>query len=499
MYADPLMVYREYIQNAVDAVDAAVAGGRILPDAGQVGIQVCGRDRSVMIEDNGCGIGPEDASHFLVDIGNSAKDGHLQRGFRGIGRLGGIGYCDLLRFETRAAPNESVAVVEWGAAALRDLLARGARPLTLESAVQRACTATCRRSKKGEPGRFFRVTLLGVRPFHDDVLMDLGLVRQYLSQAAPVPYDATRFSLTEKVTGHLEAVNGFRTYEIVVNAQPVFRPYTDELSISAGKTVAIQGAELFEFRTEDGACLARGWYAKTPFYGALPRGMGIRGMRVRQGNMQIGDEHLLADCFAEPRFASWHIGEVHVANGHLRPNARRDGYEQSRHYERFLQQAYALGRHLSHECRRAAADESAARRASRMLVDLEDLLARCALQGADDGDDAICARAKKILSDLESYADKHGVPDGTLARLRSARRELAQPTKLRAIEDCLDGRALRNRTGRELLKEVSARIHEFHSVSSSAEELVARVLEPYVRPTALRRLRRLGHRSEHHR
>ena len=36
----------------------------------------------------------------LIDIGNSKKDRTNSRGFRGIGRLAGLGYCNQLVFST---------------------------------------------------------------------------------------------------------------------------------------------------------------------------------------------------------------------------------------------------------------------------------------------------------------------------------------------------------------------------------------------------------------
>jgi len=491
MYDNPLMIYREYVQNSADAIDAAVVAGSMQPDAGRIAVRISGKDRSVTIEDNGCGVSPEDALHVLADIGNSAKDGHAQRGFRGIGRLGGIGYCDLLRFETRTARDERVAVVEWDGASLRDVLAANVPSFSLEEAVQRTCTAKYRAASKTEPAHFFRVTLMNVRPFHDNVLMDVKSVRHYLSQVAPVPYDAGKFSPTEKVARHLRAVNGFRTYKVVVNGQPVYRLYADEVAISASKAVTIDDVELFEFRTEGGECLARGWYAKMQLRGALPKGLGVRGIRVRQGNIQVGDERLLADCFGEPRFASWHIGEVHAVNGHLRPNARRDGFEQSRHYERFLQQAYALGRHLTRMCRRPAGQRSAARRAGRLLHELEDLLARCVLPLGDDNVHNILRRAKDIATQLEILANPNALPEGMAGRLRAALKTLNTLGTGTSTECCLDGRILRHRSRKGLLEEVSQRIRRFYSTSASADELIAYILAPYATPTAARRLKLL--------
>ena len=46
--------------------------------------------------------------------------------------------------------------------------------------------------------------------------------------------------------------------------------------------------------------------------GAVPTGTGFKRVRFRLGNVQIGGNALLEDFFAEPRFNSWSIGEVHI-------------------------------------------------------------------------------------------------------------------------------------------------------------------------------------------
>jgi hypothetical protein len=60
-------------------------------------------------------------------------------------------------------------------------------------------------------------------------------------------------------------------------------------------------------------------------------------VRVFQGNISIGDEYALEELFSERRFATWHIGGIHVSPA-LRPNARRDGFEETAAYEKFLDQ-----------------------------------------------------------------------------------------------------------------------------------------------------------------
>lgn len=53
----------------------------------------------------------------------------------------------------------------------------------------------------------------------------------------------------------------------------------------------------------------------------------IKGIRIRQGNILIGDENTLRKCYKEERFNSWMVGELLVFNEDIIPNTRRDDYE----------------------------------------------------------------------------------------------------------------------------------------------------------------------------
>ena len=101
MYADNRIIFREYVQNSADAIDKAVAEGILSSrEDARIDITIDPIHRDIRIRDNGTGIPAQDVYHNLDDIGNSQKSYHEDRGFRGIGRLGGLGYCKELRFIT---------------------------------------------------------------------------------------------------------------------------------------------------------------------------------------------------------------------------------------------------------------------------------------------------------------------------------------------------------------------------------------------------------------
>jgi molecular chaperone HtpG len=82
MYSNPLMVLREYIQNSVDAIDAAVGARQMAHGAGTVIVTLDGAARSLQVADNGTGVPHDEVVSTLCSLGCSAKDAKRSRGFR---------------------------------------------------------------------------------------------------------------------------------------------------------------------------------------------------------------------------------------------------------------------------------------------------------------------------------------------------------------------------------------------------------------------------------
>ena len=101
MYVDPLTIYREYIQNAADSIDEARTAGLSMDDP-HIVINLDHSSRTVRIRDNGLGIPNAEFVQRITAIGASHKRGTDLRGFRGVGRLSGLGYCHELVFRGKA-------------------------------------------------------------------------------------------------------------------------------------------------------------------------------------------------------------------------------------------------------------------------------------------------------------------------------------------------------------------------------------------------------------
>ena len=122
MYENPLFVYREYIQNAADAVDHAVKSGVLQKGEEAISVRIDNERQEIIIEDNAIGIESAKAFSILRNIAKSTKQKGIDKGFRGIGRLGGLAYCQKLTFETSCKGEDVKSIVTWDAEKLQNLI-----------------------------------------------------------------------------------------------------------------------------------------------------------------------------------------------------------------------------------------------------------------------------------------------------------------------------------------------------------------------------------------
>ena len=119
MYNDASDVLRAYIQNSMDSLNEAVATNLISEQEKEIKFKLSNEENSISIVDNGAGIPVKIAPQILLSIGRSEKSFGKNTGFRGIGRLAGIGFCDELTFETSAKDNQQMCRVSFNCKNIR--------------------------------------------------------------------------------------------------------------------------------------------------------------------------------------------------------------------------------------------------------------------------------------------------------------------------------------------------------------------------------------------
>lgn len=359
MYSSPLDLYREYIQNAVDSIDDAVRSGIVDKKNSRIDISVNTETASISIKDNGCGIGKENAERLLVDIGNSKKSRSLSRGFRGIGRLAGLGYCDSLSFITTAQGEAEKTIITFDAKQLKKLLIPGTND---DDSIYDVINAVV--SKKTLPEKanshYFEVELKGVS--HQNALTDYETLKSYLTQNTPLPFHPD-FQWGKTVISKVE-LSGYQIPEYNVylsyngKTEQVYKPYRDTVVSDRVKKLSdnIRDIQIRVLGDKDQP-LAIMWYASTNFYGTIIDNT-TKGIRIRQGNILIGDNTTCSQFFKEERFNGWVIGEVYVINDNLIANSRRDNFEQNDIYFQLADEIKECATQITKELRKLSYDRS---------------------------------------------------------------------------------------------------------------------------------------------
>ncbi|MCP3176338.1 ATP-binding protein [Desulfuromonas sp. KJ2020] len=481
MYDNPLMVYREYIQNSADSIDKADREGVFLRKDGQIRITIDGLNRSISIFDNGLGVSNNEVEKVLLSIGCSSKESTSGRGFRGIGRLGGLAYCRKLRFETRSNLAEQIAIVEWDQGQLSSLLT-GDHLKTLDEAIDLLTSVSFRKAGNDEPEHFFKVTLEGVERFYTDQLMDVGAVKKYLSQVAPVSYDRAAFSFAQSIEAFFSDVEGVDVYDISLNGERIYRPYADDFEITKERSEKISGIEFFHFKSTSGEPIAKGWFAKTSFKSSFPPSCLARGMRVRQGNIEVGDEYFLSQFYAERRFATWQIGEVQICGNVLKTNARRDGFEHTSNYQVFLERAGLLGSHLSKLCREASRERCSRQLVEVLMSEVKDLVDGSSIFINEEHFKAAVSLAGKKLQKLNSFFDGRIDCDELATKYHVLLDKFeAMADNGQLLSDKINGQVLNGKKAKKVIEEIIGSIKKHYGKAGNADELINHVLARYLK------------------
>ncbi|HEX8486761.1 ATP-binding protein [Sphingomonas sp.] len=487
MYVDPMTVYREYVQNAADAVDLARTDGLIPADEpGVVAIAFETPSRTVRIRDNGAGVPWDRFVRTLTGLGGSAKRGTQARGFRGVGRLAGLGYAQELVFRSRVAGEGEVSELRWDCRRLKALLRSTEFSGGVADLIAQVVTVA-RIPADDEPERFFEVELRGIVRLRSDRLMTPAAVAEYLSQVAPVPFSPD-FSFGTEISSAMRAAMQPANLHIHVNGTetPLYRPHRDTFDAGGGRMLAYEGVEIRQVPDMDGAPAALAWVLHHPYEGAIPVANLVKGLRLRSGDVQVGGGAVLEELFAEQRFNAWSVGEVHVLDRRIVPNGRRDDFEQNAHLNNLINQLAPLAREISRRCRSnsirrnwvrrfqlgeaavqetidalaqgsigAAERDTVARMASTTLAELDRIAAMPLLDGEER--EALTSAAATLRSALEANAAPRTFDDSPFAMLPRAERT-SYERMFELIYECSVNRV----AARKLIDRITAKVTAAH-------------------------------------
>ncbi len=329
MYTNPLFMYREYVQNSADQIDTALELG-ILADrtAGKIFIKIDDKNKIIEFEDNATGICAADTFRILTSIAASEKDRKKKKGFRGIGRLGGLAYCEELVFETSARGEKTKSTLKWNSKRLREILGDHSNKIEAHEVVEDVTDFYQVESEEVD-SHYFRVKLNCVT---NVAILDIEDVRNYLSMVAPVQISNKFLFRTEVQKNFNKYGISVDEYLVYVNEQEILKPYTSKIyQQNNGNKKAIDDVLDVKFiEINDGdELLAVGWYGITSALQQIPSCNLVRGIRLRKGNIQIGESDALQRLWKDRRFHFYFVGELHAVSQRLIPNGRRDYFDEN--------------------------------------------------------------------------------------------------------------------------------------------------------------------------
>lgn len=327
LYSDERTIYREYVQNALDAINKAVAMGVLnATKDGLVRINIDKSKQEITIRDNGCGIKANEAARVLLDISSSEKNGIDQAGQFGIGRLVGGGYCHQLVFKTSAKGEDQATHIIFDVDRIWKMVKYDTEDY-LATTVIKECTKIVY-EKEEEDEHYFEVVLKNVKEDSAPALLNIEGIINYLSIIAPIEYKPTFETLIAGSCKELPEFNSLHEnlekVQLFVNDKRIQKQYG--LSI-VGTKDDIDRLEYFKIEDAQYGVLGWGWFALTKFSIQIPTEDELACIRLRKHNIQIGSSDLLSGrtYWSEERSNSYFYGEFFVTHPNIMPNAARDG------------------------------------------------------------------------------------------------------------------------------------------------------------------------------
>jgi molecular chaperone HtpG len=324
MYHDPMVVFREYVQNACDAIDLAVKNN-VIENRNKALVDICLKSDSVIIRDNGMGIAKDEVAKLLLGISSSEKDGIDTIGKYGVGRLTGAKYCKRLVFETSYPGENWVSTVIWDITKYNQLMKDPS--IKLASDVIEKCTSCSYEESDVKEQHYFQVILEGA----NKAILDVENVKNYLSLKVPVDYTDTFKNII--IEPSCESDAEFKTrfeklkgYKVTVNTiNQTFKPFKVEVK-NQNDSVKLSRQNFFVVKGYTGEELAWGWYC-LPLSIKQINNCPFVGLQVRKHNMVVGYNDFLDQYLgkAKPYIA----GELFISSNKIMPSSSRDGFYDS--------------------------------------------------------------------------------------------------------------------------------------------------------------------------
>jgi hypothetical protein len=388
LYPRKLEVVREYIQNASDAIDSFNAIAPLIDDNSEPVIKVSIQGRSLLIFDNGIGMGGDDVAKLRYIAYSEKKTGE-EAGYKGIGRLAGFAVAEKLKITSTCYGDPQLHHFEIRAKDMREEISQNKKRGVIDPAsdvISRHTTISS--TPAADPKDHY--TIVEIRDIYESCseLLDSTRLKEYIGDVAPVDFSpefkwGTRISqwLRQDVpdyspkTVYLSMLNGERI--------KVYKPYVDSMSISEPHPIAVRDP------ADPDNMLALCWYAtkgQKMLDELRPSGKiftvdgdgdkkRFAGLVYKLFGFSIGDRHLPVKTLWDRSFprALWFTGEIHIIDKQVQPITDRSDFIESDARARLYKAAAPIPSTLNQQAQVISYNRNAFRDGENFTVKLQRL------------------------------------------------------------------------------------------------------------------------------
>ena len=341
LYESPIILFREYVQNSLDAYnDATKNRGKEKFSDFKVEITIDKEDRKITIIDNGYGI--ENTEKFMQDMlsfGNSSKADRSQFiGFRGIGRIAALPFCETLIFENKIENATNIDVCTWQGAKYRELLNSDATDNATFEQTVRSIVDIESKLCKVDNIHYFKVEIINYSPEIEE-LMEQFNFKASLTRLLPIKYSDS-FKSSKKIEAKYkefmnEDLSDFMC-SVILDGNELSKSYSDDIHVLDSDIIFWEIREKSNGNQKPGDKIGLLWFAfNKKMVASKDNDYGIM---VRSKNVLMGNNDTFATLCANSKE---HVGtyseltatlrgvygELLINSPNLKDNARREWFK----------------------------------------------------------------------------------------------------------------------------------------------------------------------------
>ena len=341
LYESPIILFREYVQNSLDAYNIAIKDdGKDKIVAFKVDITVDKEKEEIVIVDNGYGVyGSTDFEKEMLRFGDSTKkDRSLYIGFHGIGRIAALPFCKKLIFENKAENATNIDICEWDGSGYRKLLNDEAADVdSFQETVQKIVKISKIPCDKNEM-HYFKVKIINYSQEIKELLEQINF-DDFLTRLLPVKY-SEEFEASQKIIQKYkefmnEDISDFMC-SVFFNEKELRKSYTDDTNVLDSGIIFREIREKSNENQKPGDKIGLLWFTFNKKMTASKDSN--YGIMVRSKNVLMGNNDTFASLCANSKeyvgtFSELTAtlrgvyGELLINSPNLTDNARRDWFK----------------------------------------------------------------------------------------------------------------------------------------------------------------------------